>query len=190
MERRLVSLLGTSAKHILTAVERAFRAVAITGVITFLIVLAGAEGVGYALTKQLPPSGPTHLASAALAVAFAYAAAITVAVGEILRAIIKTIELIVAESEKLAGEAIREGEHLAREGLQEAERLGHAAVGEAGALGRGAVGEVGTLGREVAGVAGGVGAAIGRDVHGIESHLPGHHAGAAGSGSNEPSSGR
>lgn len=194
MERRLVGLLGTSAKHILTALQRAFRAVALTGFITFIIVGIGTEVVAYFLTnRQFPPSGPTNLAAAALAVAFGYAAAITVAVEEILRAIIKTIELIVEESEKLAAAAVKESEVLLREGGEEAVRLGRGALTEAGALGRGAVHGAETLGRDAAGVVGGVGgavgsvvggvgsvvggvgSAVGHEVHSLESHLPGHH---------------
>jgi hypothetical protein len=197
MERRLVGLLGTSAKHILTALERAFRAVALTGFITFILVAVAAEVVAYFLDgHQFPPSGGVNLATAALAVAFGYAAAITVAVEEILRAIIKTIELIVEESEKLAEAAAREGETLLREGGQEALRLGRGAATEAGVLGRGAVHEAETLGRDAAGVVGGVGSAVGsavggvasgvgHEVRAVESHLPGHHQSAQ-SGTTDP----
>ncbi|HEX9056650.1 MAG TPA: hypothetical protein VF818_03880 [Ktedonobacterales bacterium] len=176
MEKRLVGLLGTSAKHILTALQRAFRAVAVTGLITFLAVGVVTEIAAYFLDgNQLPPPGGANLAAAALAVAFGYAAAITVAVEEILRAIIKTIELIVEESEKLAAAALHEGETLVREGGEEALRLGRGALTEAESLGKGAIHEAGTLGRDVAGVVGGVGGAVGREVHAVESHLPGHH---------------
>lgn len=175
MEKRLVSMLGTSAKHILGALQRTFRAVAVTGLITAIIVGVGTEGVAYALTRQFPPSGATHLAAAALAVAFGYAAAITVAVEEILRAIIKTIELIVEESEKLAAAALKEGEHLFEEGGTEVLKLGRGALHEAGALGRGAVGAAETVGRDAAGVVGGIGGAVGREAHALEAHLPGHH---------------
>ena len=78
---------------------------------------------------------------------------------EILRAIIKTIELIVEESEKLAGSALREG-------IQEAEAFGH-----------GVVSGTGTLAREAAGVAGGIGSAVGGAVRSAESHLHGHDGG-------------
>lgn len=177
MERRLVSLLGTSAKHILGALQRAFRAVFITGIVTIVVVAVLTEVVAYFLDgQQFPPSGATNLAAAALAIAFGYAAAITVAVEEILRAIIKTIELIVEESEKLAQAAVKEGEVLLREGGEEAARLGRSAAGAVGVLGRGAVHEAGALGHDAAGVVSGVGGAVGREVHAVESHLPGHHA--------------
>ncbi len=175
MEKRLASLLGTSAKHILGALQRTFRAVAVTGLITAIIVGVGTEGIAFALTQKFPPSGATHLAAAALAVAFGYAAAITVAVEEILRAIIKTIELIVEESEKLAAAAIKEGEHLLSEGGTEALKLGRGALHEAGALGRGAVGAAETVGRDAVGVVGGIGSAVGHEARALESHLPGHH---------------
>lgn len=190
MEKRLVSLLGTSATHILRALRRAFFLVAATGAITFVIVALGTEVIAFFLTNhQFPPSGATNLATAALAIALAYAAGITVAVAEILHAIIKTVELIVEESEKLAAAAVKEGEVLLREGGEEALRLGRGALHEAGAvgrevgtLGRGAVSEVGTLGRDAAGVVGGisgaVGGAVGGVVKGVENHLPGHHTGA------------
>jgi hypothetical protein len=175
MERRLTSMLGTSAKHILGALQRTFRAVAVTGLITAIIVGLGTEGIAFALTRKFPPDGAAHLAAAALAVAFGYAAAITVAVEEILRAIIKTIELIVEESEKLAAAAVREGEHLLGEGGAEALKLGRGALHEGGVLGRGAVGAAETVGRDAAGVVGGIGGAVGREAHAIEAHLPGHN---------------
>ncbi|HEY7984974.1 MAG TPA: hypothetical protein VID73_12440 [Ktedonobacterales bacterium] len=175
MEKRLVSVLGTSAKHILSALQRAFRAVAVTGLITALIVGVGTEGVAFALSGKFPPSGVTHLAAAALAVAFGYAAAITVAVEEILRAIIKTIELIVEESEKLAAAAVKEGEHLLGEGGTDLLKLGRGALHEASALSRGALGAAETVGRDAAGIVGGIGAAVGHEAHALEAHLPGHH---------------
>jgi hypothetical protein len=176
MEQRLVRMLGTSAKHILIALEHSVRAVALTGLITGIVMLAAVEGVAYALTRQFPPTGATHLAAVALAVAFAYAAAITVALVEFIRGIIKAIEMIVEESEKLAVAAVREGETLVREGGEEAARLARGALGEAESLGRG-------VGGAVAGVVGGVGGAVGREARAVESHLPGHHAGASSSGS-------
>jgi len=160
MEKRLASVLGTSAKHVLTALKRAFHAVAITGFVTAIIVGAGTEVTAYFLTgKTFPPATATHVAAAALAIAFGYAAGITVAVEGILRAILKTIELIVEESEKLAGSALHEG-------IQEAEAFGH-----------GVVSGTGTLAREAAGVAGGIGAAVGGAVRSAESHLHGHDGG-------------
>jgi hypothetical protein len=169
MERRLASVLGTSAKHVLTALKRAFRAVAITGFVTAIVVGVGTEVIAFFLTgKTFPPAATTHLAAGALAVAFGYAVAITVAVEEVLRAIIKSIELIAEESEKLAGSALREGELLAREGIQSVE-----------ALGRGAVSEAGALRREAAGVAGGIGSALSGAVRSAESHLPGHPGGSS-----------
>jgi hypothetical protein len=180
MEKRLVSLLGTSAKHILGALLRTVRAVAITGLVTALVVLIGTEGIAYVLNRQFPPTGTTHLVALALAVAFAYAAAITVFIEELLRAIIKTIELIVEESEKLAVAAVKEGELLLHEGGEEALKLGRGALGEAGALGRGAFGAAETIGRDVGGVVGGIGSAVGHEVHAVESHIPGHHNATAG----------
>ena len=175
MEKRLVSVLGTSAKHILGALQRTFRAVAVTGLVTMLVTAIAVQVVAFFLAgREFPPSGATNLATAALAIAFGYAAAITVAVEEILRAIIKTIELIVEESEKLAAAAVKEGEVLLREGGEEAARLGRGAAGAVGALGRGAVHEAGTIGHDAAGVVSGIGGAIGHDVHAVESHLPGH----------------
>ncbi|HEV2405444.1 MAG TPA: hypothetical protein VGR88_08335, partial [Ktedonobacterales bacterium] len=93
MEKRLVAVLGTTAKHILGGVRHALRAVVITGFLVAVIVAGATEAVGAFLTKSFP-TGPTHLAAAALAIAFGYAAAITVAIEEILRAIIKAVELI------------------------------------------------------------------------------------------------
>src|SRR5512138_3857545 len=130
-----MKLLGTAAKHVIEALRRALFAVAITGFLVFLITAVAAELVGFILTKQF--SGTTHLVAAALALSFGYAVAATVFIGEILRAIIKIIELIVEESEKLAATAIKEAEVLARKAEGEAVHLGRAALGEAGALGHG-----------------------------------------------------
>lgn len=183
VEQRLVKLLGTSAKHILVALERTFRAVALTGLITFIVILVGVEAVAYLLTHEFPPTGATHLAAAALAVAFAYAAAITVALVEILRGIIRAIELIVEESEKLAGAALREGETLIREGGEEVGRVARGAIGEAESIGRGVAGGAAAVGGAVAGAVGGVGSAVGREARAVESRLPGQHSGSGGSGS-------
>ena len=61
MEKRLASVLGTSAKHVLTALKRAFHAVAITGFVTAIIVGAGTEVTAYFLTgKTFPPATATH----------------------------------------------------------------------------------------------------------------------------------
>ena len=119
MERRLFAVLGTSAKYVLTALKRAFLAVAIIGFVTAIIVGVGTEVIAFYLTgEKFPPAAATHLAAAALAVSFGYATAITIAVVEILRAIIKTIELVAEESEKLARAALLEGERLLAHSLQ------------------------------------------------------------------------
>ncbi|MFI5275154.1 MAG: hypothetical protein ACHQ4H_19155 [Ktedonobacterales bacterium] len=167
MEKRLVAVLGTTAKHILGGVRHALRAVVITGFLVAVIVAGATEAVGAFLTKSFP-TGPTHLAAAALAIAFGYAAAITVAIEEILRAIIKAVELIVEEAEKAEKKAVEEIEALARKSGEEALHFGRATVSDAGGLTRGAAGLVG-------GVLGGIGHEARGVEHGIGSHLPGHH---------------
>lgn len=168
MEHRVLKFMGTAAQHILHALRRAIWAMAITGTIVAVVAAAVTEVIAFFLTKTFPPAGPTHLAAAALAVAFGYAAAVTVAISEILIAMVKTIELLVKESEKLAEEAFKEAEVLARK-----------AEGEAVRLGRGALGDAESLGRGVAGVAGGLVGGVVHEAqaveHGIGSHLPGHH---------------
>jgi hypothetical protein len=182
MEHRVLKFMGSAAQHILHALRRAIWAMAITGLIVALIAAAATEVVSFFLTKTFPPSGPTHLAAAALAVAFGYAAAVTVAISEILYAIVKTIELLVQESEKLAEEAIKEAEVLARKAEEEAVKLG-----------RGAIGDVESLGRGIGGVAGGVIGGVAHEVqaveHGIGAHLPGHHNQSAPAQINAPTSG-
>lgn len=167
MEKRLVAVLGTTAKHILGGVRHALRAVVITGFFVALFVAAATEAVGAFLTKSFP-TGPTHLAAAALAIAFGYAAAITVAIEEILRAIIKAVELIVEEAEKAEKKAVEEIEALARKGGEEAIRFTRATASDAGAVGRGALGAVG-------GALGGLTHEARSVEQGIGSHLPGHH---------------
>src|SRR5215813_8168695 len=179
MERRLAKLLGNTAKHMLTGLQRAFRAVALTGLIVAIVVAGVTEVVGAVLTGQIPPSGPTHLAAAALAIAFGYAAAITVAIEEILRAIIKAFELVIQEAEKIGKEAITE-----------VEKLGRAAAHDAGAVGRTVITDAGALGRGVTGVVGGVIGGVGHEAHAIEqgvaSHMPGHHNSMGGVSSTAP----
>jgi hypothetical protein len=136
---RISNVLGNVAKHILSSLERAFRMMAITGFIVAIIAGLSTEVIGSLLTKEIPPSGPTHLAAAAIAVTFGYAAAVTVAIGEILRGIIRGIELIVAETEHLAQEGLHDLEGIAERGGQDALRLGRAAVGDVAGLGHGVV---------------------------------------------------
>ncbi|MGE5333967.1 MAG: hypothetical protein ACM3N4_04640 [Nitrososphaerota archaeon] len=173
MEQRLIKLLGTAAKHTLDALRRALFAVAITGFLVFVITAAVTEVVGFFLTKQF--SGTTHLVAAALAISFGYAVAVTVFLAEILRAIIKIVEMIVEESEKVAQAAIKEAEALARKAEQEAVHLGHAAVGDAGALGHGIGHVVSGVTGAIGGVASGAAHEVGSIEHGITDHLPGHH---------------
>ena len=173
MEQRLMKLLGTAAKHTLEALRRALFAVFITGLLVFLITAVATELVGFLLTKQI--SGTTHLVAAALAIAFGYAVAVTVFLGEILRAIVKIIEMIVEESEKLAKAAVKEAEVLAQKAEHEAAQFGHTALGDAGALGRGAEHLVGGIGGAIGGAAAGAAHEAGAIEHGIAGHLPGHH---------------
>ncbi len=178
MEQRLVALLGTTAKHILGGLRHALRAVALTFLVVALLAAAVTEGVASFLTHSFP-TGETHLAAAAIAIAFGYAAAITVAIEEILRAIIKAVELIVEEAERVEKKAVAEIEVLGRKAEEEAVRLGRAAITDAGAFGRTAASDAGALGHAITGVAGGVVGSIEHDAraieHGVGSHLPGHH---------------
>ena len=179
MEQRLVKLLGNSAKHVLTGLRRAFYAVALTGLIVALVAAVATVVVAWFLTKQFPPGGPTYLAAAALAISFGYAAAMTVAIGELLRAIIKAVELIVEEAEKLEKKAQQEIGVIAERAGQEAFKVGREAVTDTGAAVRTVVGDAGAAGRAVAGAVGGVAGGVGHEVHNVEhgvaSHMPGHH---------------
>jgi uncharacterized membrane protein YqgA involved in biofilm formation len=157
VEQRLMHVLSNIGKHILGTIQKSFRRIFVSFMLVFLIVAIGVEAAGVFLTGKFPPDGTTHLAAAALALAFGYAVGVTIAIEEILRGIVKSIELIVAETEKLAGEAIGE-----------AEKLGRGALHEAGSLERGAAGLV-------EGAAGGVGREFRSVEQGIASHLPGHH---------------
>ena len=167
MEKRFVAFFGTIAKHVLHGLRQALRAVALTFVIVALLAGAATEVIASFLTHQFP-TGPTHLAAAAIAIAFGYAAAITVAIEEILRAIIKAVELIVEEAEKVEKKAVEEIEVLGRKAEEEAVRFGRAAVTDAGALGRNAAHDAGALGHLVTG-------AVGDVEHGVASIVPGHH---------------
>ena len=171
MERRLLKVLGSAAKHILHSLRRAFIVIAITGLVVALIAGAATEVAAAFLTHSFP-SGPAHLAAAALAVSFGYAAAMTVAIAEILRGIILAIELVVEESEKLAGEAVHEAEVLARKAEEEFVHLGRSAVGDAGAAGRG-------LASLTSGIVGGIAGDVRGVEHGIASRLPTHNHNAA-----------
>ncbi|MGH2516912.1 MAG: hypothetical protein ACRDHP_14765 [Ktedonobacterales bacterium] len=178
MEKRFVAFFGTIAKHVLHGLRQALRAVALTFVIVALLAGAATEVIASFLTHSFP-TGPTHLAAAAIAIAFGYAAAITVAIEEILRAIIKAVELIVEEAEKVEKKAVEEIEVLSHKAEEEAVRFGRSAVTDAGAFGRNAAHDAGSLGHlvtgAVSGAAGAVGGAVGDVEHGVTSHLPGHH---------------
>jgi hypothetical protein len=184
MEQRLVKLLGNSAKHVLTGLRRAFYAVALTGLIVAVLAAVVTEVAAWFLTKTFPPSGATHLAAAALAISFGYAAAMTVAIGELLRAIIKAVELIVEEAEKLERKAQQEITTLAERAGQEALKVGREAVTDTGSAVRTIAGDAGALGHAAAGMVGGAVGGVGHEVHnvehGIASHLPGHHESSAG----------
>ena len=163
LERRLVSLLGTTAKHLLGGMLHAIRAMLIASVVAALIGAVGTEIAAYYLTHTVL-SGPADLAAAALAVIFGYAAGVTVAIEEIIRAFIQAIELIVEEAEKVEKKAVEELGVLGREAAGEAVKFGRTALGDAGAVGHAVTGAVG-------GVVGGVE----HDVASVGSHLPGHH---------------
>ncbi len=157
MEQRLMHVISNIGKEALGTLLKAFRRIFVSFMLVFLIVAVGVEAAGVFLSGKFPPDGTTHLAAAALALAFGYAVGITVAIEEILRGIVVSIELVVKETEKLAGEAIGE-----------AEKLGKGALHEAGSLERGAVGTV-------EGIVGGAGREFRSVEQGIASHLPGHH---------------
>lgn len=162
-ERRLVSLLGTTAKHVLGGMLHAIRAILVSFVIAAFLAAAATEVAAFFLTNKVL-SGPADLAAAALAVIFGYAVAVTVAIEEIIRAFIQAIELIVAEAEKVEQKAVEELGVLTRKAEEEAVKLGRTAVGDAGAVGHVVTGAVG-------GVIGGVE----HDVARVGAHLPGHH---------------
>jgi uncharacterized membrane protein YqgA involved in biofilm formation len=150
-------IISNIGKEALGTLLKAFRRIFVSFMLVFLIVAVGVEAAGVFLSGKFPPDGTTHLAAAALALAFGYAVGITVAIEEILRGIVVSIELVVKETEKLAGEA-----------FGEAEKLAKGALHEAGSLERGAVGTV-------EGLVGGAGREFRSVEQGIASHLPGHH---------------
>ncbi len=192
-----MTVIGHATKDVLHAFLHALRAVLVTGLIVFVVVALATEVVAAFLTHTIIPSGLTHLVAAALGVAFGYAAAITVAIEELLRAMIKAIELAVAESEKLAVEAVEKAEVLGHLAETEIARGAHAALGEAtvlgqdashlsAALGRGAsalagnvVGgvthEAQSLEHGVTGLIGGVAHGAQSVEHGVVSRIPGRH---------------
>ncbi len=178
MEKRLVALLGTTVKHILDGLRHALRAVALTFLIVATLAAAATEAVGAYLSHSFP-SGSTHLAAAALAIAFGYAAAITVAIEEILRAIIKAVEMVIEEAERVEKKAIEELGMLGRKAEEEALKFGHLAATDAGALGHTVLNDAGAVGRAAAGAVGGLVGGIEHEAHAVEhgigSHLPGHH---------------
>jgi hypothetical protein len=107
-------LLSSIGKEILGTLQRAFRRVLVAFMLVFLIVAVGIEAASFFLNGKFPPDGTTHLAAAALALTLAFAVGVTVAAEEILRGVVKAIELIVKDTEKLAGEALGTVENLGR----------------------------------------------------------------------------
>jgi uncharacterized membrane protein YqgA involved in biofilm formation len=112
VELRLMHLLSSIGKEILGTIQKAFRRVFVSFILVFLIVAVGIEAASFFLNGKFPPDGTTHLAAAALALAVGFAVGVTVAVEEILRGVVKAIELLVKETEKLAGEAVGAVENL------------------------------------------------------------------------------
>jgi|SRR5579871_13537 hypothetical protein len=174
-ERRLVTVVGTAAKHILVSALRGLRTIVVTGIVVAVVVVIITEVVGAYLTKSFPPTGATHLAAAALAIAFGWAAAVTVAIGEIFIASIKVIELLIEEAEKAEKKAVEEIGVLSRKAEEEAVRLGHTAARDAGAVGHSALSDAGALGHLVSGAVGGVVGGVEHGAEGLASHIPGHH---------------
>ncbi len=114
MEQRLMHLFGSIAKDILGTLLKAFRRVFVSFILVFLLVALGIEAASVFLNGKFPPDGTTHLAAAALALTLAFAVGVTVAVEEVLRGVVKTIELLTKEIEKLAGEAVGAVESVGR----------------------------------------------------------------------------
>jgi len=165
LERRLVSLLGTTAKHLLGGMLHAIRAMLIAFLIAGILAAVATEVIAaYLIPTHQLLTGPADLAAAAIAVVFGYAAGITVAIEEIIRAFIKAIELIVEEAEKVEKKA-----------AEELGALGREAAGEALKFGRGALNDAGAVGHAVGGAVGGVVGGVEHDVARVGSHLPGHH---------------
>jgi predicted PurR-regulated permease PerM len=162
-ERRIVSLLGATAKHVLGGMLHAIRAILVSFVVAALLAAAATEVAAFFLTNKVL-SGPADLAAAALAVIFGYAVAVTVAIEEIIRAFIQAIELIVAEAEKVEEKAVEELGVLTRKAEEEAVKLGRTAVGDAS-----------SVGHIVTGAVGGVIGGVEHDVERVGAHLPGHH---------------
>ena len=163
LERGLISHLGTTAKHRLVGVLHSIRALLIASVLAALISAAATEVAAFYLTHTLF-SGPADLAAAALAVVFGYAAGVTVAIEEIIRAFIQAIELIVEEAEKLEKKAAEEIGVLSRKAEEEAVKFG-----------RGALSDAGAVGHTVTGAVGGVIGGVEHDVARVGAHMPGHH---------------
>src|SRR5579859_6507695 len=86
VERKIMTVIGHATKDVLHAFLHALRAVLVTGLIVFIVVALATEVISAFLSHTLIPGGLTHLVAAALGVAFGYAAAITVAIEELLRA--------------------------------------------------------------------------------------------------------
>lgn len=161
MENRIVGVLGNVAKHILHALRRAFIAISVAGISVAVIAAAATEAVA-AFLNQSFPTGATHLAAAAMAVAFGYAAAMTVAIVEILKGLVEAIELVVKEAEKLGSEALHEVEKFGGEALHDVGRIGRSAVG---GVEHGVGGVIGGVEHGVGGVMGGVEHGVGSLVH-------------------------
>lgn len=79
--------------HLLRALRRAFGRVVLWFVASLLVTAAVVEGVAYfAAGRHLPPTVLTNVAAVALAVVIAYAAALTVLIGEIVRFMVSTVQ--------------------------------------------------------------------------------------------------
>lgn len=105
-ETSLVTLLGTTSRHILAGMRSIVRASTISGLFFGVLAAGTHTGVAFLLTHQFPPGVLANVSAGAFGLVAGLLAMAIVLFAEVLRAIIKAIELVIEESERLAREAI------------------------------------------------------------------------------------
>lgn len=107
-ESRVVTLLGTTARHILVAATASLRTSIFVGLFFGVLAAAAHGGVAFLITRQFPPGVLANISAGVFGLVTGLLSMTIFLFTEAIRAVIKAIELVVEESERLAREAVEQ----------------------------------------------------------------------------------
>lgn len=144
-ERQLLNLAGASARYFMSALRNAIGRALVAFVIVAALAVGGTIGASLLLVRQTPIGLPTYVAAGWSALSAGAFAGLFVVFEEVMRALIRALELILEESERAQRQAFMEVEVLRRGFEADALRLGRASLSdlELGAVGRSIITESG-----------------------------------------------